>query len=229
MPAEEYDELSKLCDRLLTQQEKLQEEVRKQAEMLKVSNLDVQCGGCSTTIAVGGGTWVNVSVCALECACVSSQGFLLSNQLATANSILCGCLCSLPFCLVPTFTLYLQALNKGKPGAAAGGAGSARSAAAARGPTKAGAAALGVSPTKLISRSKSAVNPSRAARAGGAEERDSLGIRPLPGMFFGGCGGLFSCAVLWLALLHPSTVCPLNGFRVIVFNLYLHSLLLIYH
>lgn len=34
--AEEYDELSKLCDKLLGQQEQLQEEVRKQAEMLKV-------------------------------------------------------------------------------------------------------------------------------------------------------------------------------------------------
>jgi hypothetical protein len=36
VPAEEYDELSKLCDKLLTQQEQLQEEVRKQKQMLQV-------------------------------------------------------------------------------------------------------------------------------------------------------------------------------------------------
>jgi hypothetical protein len=39
--AEEYDELSKLCDRLLGQQEQLQEEVRKQAEMLKVIGMNI--------------------------------------------------------------------------------------------------------------------------------------------------------------------------------------------
>ena len=37
VPAEEYEELSKLCERLLTQQEQLQLEVQKQSEMLSVS------------------------------------------------------------------------------------------------------------------------------------------------------------------------------------------------
>lgn len=40
VPKEEYDELSKLCDKLLTQQEQLQLEVRKQADMLKVSGFN---------------------------------------------------------------------------------------------------------------------------------------------------------------------------------------------
>jgi hypothetical protein len=35
VPAQEYDELSKLCDRLLSEQEQLQLEVKKQADMLK--------------------------------------------------------------------------------------------------------------------------------------------------------------------------------------------------
>jgi hypothetical protein len=48
-----------------------------------------------------------------------------------------------------------QALGRNKGGAGAG----ARGGIAA--PTKAGAAALGVSPSKLINRSKSAINPSR--------------------------------------------------------------------
>lgn len=39
VPKGEYDELSKLCDKLLTQQEQLQLEVRKQADMLKVTLL----------------------------------------------------------------------------------------------------------------------------------------------------------------------------------------------
>jgi hypothetical protein len=34
---EEYDELSKLCDKLLTQQEQLQSEIRQQAHLIKVS------------------------------------------------------------------------------------------------------------------------------------------------------------------------------------------------
>jgi CHASE3 domain sensor protein len=42
VPAEEYDELSKLCDKLLTQQEQLQEEVRKQKQMLQVRVLWLQ-------------------------------------------------------------------------------------------------------------------------------------------------------------------------------------------
>jgi hypothetical protein len=50
---------------------------------------------------------------------------------------------------------FLQALGRNKGGAGAG----ARGGIAA--PTKAGAAALGVSPSKLINRSKSAINPSR--------------------------------------------------------------------
>jgi hypothetical protein len=53
------------------------------------------------------------------------------------------------FC--PSAATLTQALGRNKGGARGGVAG----------PTKAGAAALGVSPSKLINRSKSAINPSR--------------------------------------------------------------------
>jgi hypothetical protein len=71
----------------------------------------------------------------------------------------------------------VQAMNKGKSFSA--------KAPAPASANKAGAAALGVSPSKLISRSKSAVNPSRGGRQAQVDEG---GLRPLPGEI---CRGLF--------------------------------------
>jgi hypothetical protein len=73
---------------------------------------------------------------------------------------------------------FVQAMNKGKSFSA--------KATAPASANKAGAAALGVSPSKLISRSKSAVNPSRGGRQ--QAQGDEGGIRPLPGKI---CRGLF--------------------------------------
>jgi hypothetical protein len=94
---------------------------------------------------------------------------------------------------------FVQAVNKGKSFSA--------KAPAPASANKAGAAALGVSPSKLISRSKSAVNPSRGGRQAQADEG---GLRPLPGKI---CRGLFCLGMHCVAFksLSPYTLRTRRG------------------